>query len=207
MSSPPGKTYPALFAIGTRGEVRGGVLGDAVPYYSLAIWHGLNVPLMMSLFGLAAGIALYFGIRKLIDLYGISYDSLGRRVFEWKFERATGWAAKLTATLENGSLQRYLGLMVLSALVMGATRISVEPAVMAARSCSSRPQVGNQKLVCLPRNDHSQRRKDHRSAAPCAFRVIASPRSNRSRNSDSSRRRSGSQSVASISHSVPTIIR
>ena len=42
-------------------------------------------------------------------------------MFEWKFERATGWAAKLTATLENGSLQRYLGLMVLSALVMGAT--------------------------------------------------------------------------------------
>jgi multicomponent K+:H+ antiporter subunit A len=106
---------PVLHAAAT------GVLGDEVPRYSLAIWHGLNVPLMMSLFGLAAGIALYFGIRKLIDLYGISYDSLGRRVFEWKFERATGWAAKLTATLENGSLQRYLGLMVLSALVMGAT--------------------------------------------------------------------------------------
>ena len=106
---------PVLHAAAT------GVLGDAVPAYSLAIWHGLNVPLMMSLFGLAAGIALYFGIRKLIDLYGISYDSLGRRVFEWKFERATGWAAKLTATLENGSLQRYLGLMVLAALVMGAT--------------------------------------------------------------------------------------
>ncbi|GAB2489727.1 monovalent cation/H+ antiporter subunit A [Arenimonas alkanexedens] len=98
-----------------------GVLGDRVPEYSLAIWHGLNVPLMMSLFGLAAGIALYFGIRKLIDLYGISYDSLGRRSFEWLLERAGDGAAKLTATLENGSLQRYLGLMVIAALVMGTT--------------------------------------------------------------------------------------
>ena len=106
---------PVLHAAAT------GVLGNDVPRYSLAIWHGWNVPLMMSLFGLAAGIALYFGIRRLIDLYGISYDSLGRRVFEWKYDRATGWAARLTARLENGSLQRYLGLMVVSALVMGAT--------------------------------------------------------------------------------------
>ncbi|HEX4852784.1 monovalent cation/H+ antiporter subunit A [Arenimonas sp.] len=106
---------PVLHAAAT------GVLGDDVPAYSLAIWHGLNVPLMMSLFGLAAGIALYFGIKRLIDLYGISYDSLGRRVFEWKTDRAIAWAGRLTATLENGSLQRYLGLMVLAALVMGAT--------------------------------------------------------------------------------------
>jgi multicomponent K+:H+ antiporter subunit A len=106
---------PVLHAAAT------GVLGDGnVPYYSLSIWHGWNVPLMMSLFGLAAGIALYFGIRRLIDLYGISYDSRGRRVYEWKLKQATRLADRLTATLGNGSLQRYFLLLVLAALVMGA---------------------------------------------------------------------------------------
>jgi multicomponent K+:H+ antiporter subunit A len=98
-----------------------GVLGEGnVPYYSLAIWHGFNVPLMMSLVGLAAGIGLYFGLRRLIDLYGISYDSRGRRVYEWKLEQATRWAGRLTDRIENGSLQRFLLMMVLAALVMGA---------------------------------------------------------------------------------------
>ncbi|MBW8367136.1 MAG: monovalent cation/H+ antiporter subunit A [Arenimonas sp.] len=106
---------PVLHAAAT------GVLGEGnVPYYSLAIWHGWNTPLMMSLFGLAAGIALYFGITRLINLYGISYDSLGRRVYEWKLASVTRKADRLTQTLGNGSLQRYLLLMVLAALVMGA---------------------------------------------------------------------------------------
>ena len=96
-----------------------GVLGNDVPYYSLAIWHGFNTPLMMSLAGLALGVALYFGLRRLIDLYGISHDSLGRRAFEWKVAFSGRWAGWLTARLENGSLQRYLVLMVLAALVMG----------------------------------------------------------------------------------------
>jgi len=98
-----------------------GVLGQGnVPYYSLAIWHGFNVPLMMSMVGLAGGIGLYFGLRKLIDLYGISYDSRGRRVYEWKIAHATRLAGKLTHRIENGSLQRFLLMMVLAALVMGA---------------------------------------------------------------------------------------
>ena len=97
-----------------------GVLGDRVPAYSLAIWHGFNVPLMMSLVGLVAGVGLYFGIRKLIDLYGVSYDSRGRRAYEWGVEAAVRLAGRLTASLENGSLQRYLLLVVLSALALGS---------------------------------------------------------------------------------------
>ncbi|WP_374604113.1 monovalent cation/H+ antiporter subunit A [Arenimonas sp.] len=111
-----------------------GVLGDNVPYYSLAIWHGFNTPLMMSLFGLAAGIALYFGIRRLIDLYGVSYDSRGRRLYEWKVAEAVRLAGKLTARLENGSLQRYLLLMVLSALALGIVPFLSSDLVLSGRS-------------------------------------------------------------------------
>ncbi|GGA84205.1 monovalent cation/H+ antiporter subunit A [Arenimonas soli] len=111
-----------------------GVLGDNVPYYSLSIWHGFNTPFMMSLAGLAAGIALYFGIRRLIDLYGVSYDSRGRRLYEWKVAEAVRLAGKLTARLENGSLQRYLVLMVLSALALGIVPFLSSDLVFSGRS-------------------------------------------------------------------------
>ncbi|GAB2669285.1 monovalent cation/H+ antiporter subunit A [Arenimonas aestuarii] len=111
-----------------------GVLGDNVPYYSLAIWHGFNTPFMMSLAGLAAGIALYFGIRRLIDLYGVSYDSRGRRLYEWKVAEAVRLAGKLTARLENGSLQRYLMLVVLSALALGMAPFLSSDLVFGGRS-------------------------------------------------------------------------
>ena len=96
------------------------MLGAEVPYYSLSIWHGFNVPLAMSLVGLVAGVVLYSGLRRLIDLYGISYDSLGRRLYERNLNRAKRLADRLTGALGNGSLQRYFLLMVLAALVMGA---------------------------------------------------------------------------------------
>jgi len=35
------------------------VLGDAVPDYSLALWHGVNAPLVMSIIAIAAGVAIY----------------------------------------------------------------------------------------------------------------------------------------------------
>ena len=105
---------PVLHAAAT------GVLGAEVPYYSLSIWHGFNVPLAMSLVGLVAGVVLYSGLRRLIDLYGISYDSLGRRLYERNLNRAKRLADRLTGALGNGSLQRYFLLMVLAALVMGA---------------------------------------------------------------------------------------
>ena len=35
------------------------VLGPRTPDYSLAVWHGVNTPLVMSLVALAGGVALY----------------------------------------------------------------------------------------------------------------------------------------------------
>ena len=35
------------------------VLGPATPDYSLALWHGINAPLVMSVVALAGGTALY----------------------------------------------------------------------------------------------------------------------------------------------------
>ncbi|MFN3842017.1 MAG: monovalent cation/H+ antiporter subunit A [Rehaibacterium terrae] len=112
---------PALTISGVLKTAVAGTLGAAAPEFTLKIWHGFNLPLLMSLVSLAGGIALYFGLRQLTDLYGNVRASLGRAVFRWKIERLFELAGALVPRLENGSLQRYLLLVVLAALLLGAT--------------------------------------------------------------------------------------
>lgn len=40
------------------------VLGADVPYYSLAVWHGFNLPLLMSVIALAGGVLLYLLLQR-----------------------------------------------------------------------------------------------------------------------------------------------
>ncbi|MCX7556981.1 monovalent cation/H+ antiporter subunit A [Xanthomonadaceae bacterium JHOS43] len=95
-----------------------GVLGDNMPQYSLSIWHGFNLPFLMSLAGLLGGIALYFGLRRLLDLHAIVRESLGRRIFRLNVERLYALADRFTRAIANGSVQRSLFLLVLAAIVL-----------------------------------------------------------------------------------------
>ncbi|HPE01533.1 MAG TPA: monovalent cation/H+ antiporter subunit A [Burkholderiaceae bacterium] len=96
-------------------------LQGPLPEYSLAIWHGFNWPLAMSAAAFVGGFALYFGLQKFINLHRL-VPSLrgGRTAFFWMVERVQRGAAALTDFLQNGSLQRYLVLLVSMALVAGA---------------------------------------------------------------------------------------
>ena len=62
------------------------VLGEATPYYSLAVWHGFSPPLLMSVIALLGGAALYFALQPRL-LRGVEGPPLirrleGRRIFE-----------------------------------------------------------------------------------------------------------------------------
>lgn len=96
------------------------ILGPALPAYSLAVWHGVNTPLLMSLASVAGGVALYFGLRRLFDLHASVRRSLGRRVFRWNQDALYALAARFTDALANGGLQRSLLWLVLAALAAGA---------------------------------------------------------------------------------------
>lgn len=98
----------------------GAILGDAMPEYSLVVWHGINKPLLMSLAGIAGGVALYFGLRRLFDLHAIVRRSLGRSVFRWNMEALYGLAGRFTDRIANGSLQRSLLFLLLAAIAAGA---------------------------------------------------------------------------------------
>ncbi|MCO6416900.1 monovalent cation/H+ antiporter subunit A [Siccirubricoccus sp. KC 17139] len=75
------------------------ILGEATPDYSLAVWHGFNLPLVMSLIALAGGVVLYRLLYRHLNA-GIDGTPLlerldGRRAFDqvmvfisWRFARA-----------------------------------------------------------------------------------------------------------------------
>src|SRR5690606_10014475 len=93
-------------------------LNGDVPQYSLAIWHGFNLPLAMSLIALSGGVLIY-ALRKWAFRWyaGLpTVDSL--QVYALVINRLVDAARGLTRLLENGSLQRYLALMLLSALLL-----------------------------------------------------------------------------------------
>jgi multicomponent K+:H+ antiporter subunit A len=112
--------FPALTVAPVLHAAAASILGDAMPGYSLAVWHGINTPLMMSLAGIAGGIALYLGLRRLLDLHAIVRRSLGRHLFHWNMEALYAMAARFTGWVANGSLQRSLLWLVLAAIAAGA---------------------------------------------------------------------------------------
>ena len=93
-----------------------GVLGAAVPEYSLALWHGVNLPLLMSLGGIAGGVALYFGLRRLFDLHALVTRSLGRQLFQVNVEALFRNARRFTQGVANGSMQRSLRWLIIVAV-------------------------------------------------------------------------------------------
>ena len=93
------------------------VLGPDTPYYSLAIWHGFNEPLLMSVIALIGGVLLYWllqgYLKKGIDGPPLVRHLKGQRIFErvlvtlsWK------WARSLERLFGTQRLQPQLRLLV-----------------------------------------------------------------------------------------------
>ena len=118
------------------------ILGPALPDYSLALWHGFNLPLAMSAAGVAGGIALYFGLRRFTDLHGARNLPIGKQWFQRALDTLTALALRLTQALANGSLQRMLLMLVLVALLAAAAPYLAAPALPQWRSPQPMPLLG-----------------------------------------------------------------
>jgi multicomponent K+:H+ antiporter subunit A len=111
----PALTIGPLLRVGAQAA-----LGAPLPDYSLALWHGFNLPLLMSAIATGGGLLLYFGLQKFINLHRIVLlPRGGREAFLFLVERVIGAARALTLALQNGSLQWYLLLLVLVAIAAG----------------------------------------------------------------------------------------
>ena len=111
---------PALIAGPTLHTAAGAILGAAQPDYHLAVWHGINTPLLISLAGIAGGIALYLGVRKLAAVYRNTPRSQGKAAFDRLLMAVFTATNRSTQWLANGSLQRMLGALFVVAICVAA---------------------------------------------------------------------------------------
>ncbi|GHG76760.1 monovalent cation/H+ antiporter subunit A [Alishewanella longhuensis] len=94
------------------------VLAGPTPEYSLAIWHGFNLPLLMSAVALTAGVFMYVKRKQLFDFQNAlpGVDTLN--IFERSIKQLCHQAAQCYDWLDNGSLQRYMALLLTAFVVL-----------------------------------------------------------------------------------------
>ena len=100
------------------------VLGPQVPSYSLSVWHGLTVPLMMSMLALSGGVGLYVLLQRHLargqDGAPLLPSVQGRHVFDTVLAAVSWrWARALERLMGTRRLQPQLGLLLLFALAAG----------------------------------------------------------------------------------------
>ena len=84
-----------------------GVLQAEPPHYSLSLWHGFNIPLLMSAVALAGGVALYLLRRPLFYWHGRSLAHLDARVvYNGLMELLMRGGAGVTTMVDKGRLGR-----------------------------------------------------------------------------------------------------
>ncbi|WP_010629645.1 monovalent cation/H+ antiporter subunit A [Halomonas sp. KM-1] len=96
------------------------VQGETTPVVSLVLWHGLNLPLLMSVAAVAGGVLVLRQHRRLAGIAALFHERNAGLIFEAAVQRLIKATLWLTLRLENGSLQRYQALLILSALAMAA---------------------------------------------------------------------------------------
>ncbi|MFO0458799.1 MAG: monovalent cation/H+ antiporter subunit A, partial [Burkholderiales bacterium] len=128
----PSLTVGPLLALGAR-DVLGGVLPD----YSLAIWHGFNAPLALSMLALAAGTSLYFWLARDRNLHAVADETgAGKRGFDATVAVVLAAARRLTDALQAGGARRTLALACVVAIAAGVVpwMVGVSPLEASARA-------------------------------------------------------------------------
>ncbi|MBU2872354.1 monovalent cation/H+ antiporter subunit A [Colwellia sp. E2M01] len=93
------------------------VLGGYVPEFKVALWHGFNLPLLMSAFAVMGGILIYTQ-RRYLFLFQASLPTVNaKKSFDNAIYVLIKWSQQKINAIENGSLQRYLMLMFLVVLL------------------------------------------------------------------------------------------
>ncbi|HCD05720.1 MAG TPA: monovalent cation/H+ antiporter subunit A, partial [Methylophaga sp.] len=77
-------------------------LQTAAPEFSLAIWHGFNLPLMMSFIALVLGVAVYSMRHRLFAWHDRCLHGLdGKAVFDWVLWKIIRLSKKITDAFDQ----------------------------------------------------------------------------------------------------------
>ncbi|WP_130536277.1 monovalent cation/H+ antiporter subunit A [Thiomicrorhabdus indica] len=98
-----------------------GTLQGDVPEYSLAIWHGFNLPLAMSIMALVFGTIVYFKRHWIISYYEHHQHVDARRYFQKIMANLIYSAKAITRKFDKGSLQNSAFLTLLATFIISIT--------------------------------------------------------------------------------------
>jgi multicomponent K+:H+ antiporter subunit A len=117
------------------------VVAGSLPPYSLAVWHGFNLPLVMSILALAGGTVLYTLLRRQIASGRFTRVPMmpldGRRMFEAALVGLTQLALRFTRVLGTRRLQPQLLSLILARAIAAALSLRGADAL----SWGDRPRV------------------------------------------------------------------
>ncbi|WP_010322296.1 monovalent cation/H+ antiporter subunit A [Marinobacterium stanieri] len=112
--------FPGYIIGGLLDSASSAVLAGNLPDYSLSIWHGFNLPLLMSVIAMMGGLMIYYNRRHLYQFQAQFPETDAKMAFESAIQWLVAAATRVHKFYENGSLQRYMWLLLLFALVLTA---------------------------------------------------------------------------------------
>ena len=86
-----------------------------VPEFSISIWHGFNMPLLMSLLAVSGGVALYTQRKSMFAFQSRFAEVDPKLAFEQGMQQLVERAVRIQNWLDNGSFQRYSLWLILTA--------------------------------------------------------------------------------------------
>ena len=110
--------WPALLVGDLLATASKAVLGGDLPYYSLHIWHGFNLPLLMSSLAMIGGGFVYYNRNKLFQFQAQFPEANASLIFDQSVKWVMKRCAAFIEFVENNSLQRYVFLVVLFSLIL-----------------------------------------------------------------------------------------
>jgi len=114
----------------------GSLLQGEVPEYSLALWHGFNLPLVMSITALIGGLIIYNIRERLFAFQAQFVDRDAKLEFERIIQLVVEGATKLYARLETNRLQTYV-----LTLVVFTLAVTAWPLMQISETAGNRPQL------------------------------------------------------------------
>jgi multicomponent K+:H+ antiporter subunit A len=112
--------FPNYIIGGLLGAAASSVVIGALPNYSLSIWHGFNLPLLMSGIAIGGGLLVYAYRSHLYRFQAQFKESDEKRIFEGVIQTLVAYATKANDSLGNGSLQRYIAALLFFAIAVTA---------------------------------------------------------------------------------------
>lgn len=99
----------------------GSVLQGPLPAFDLAIWHGFEISVLMSLIALIGGLLIYAARRPLFRLAArLEGRFEARMIYELVIAELRLFARWLSRRLDGGSLQRRLAIILIAVIALGA---------------------------------------------------------------------------------------